>query len=423
MADGREEVGGLEPGGDDDRVDHPPAAVCGDHGVGFDAGDRLGDDCDVVAAQRIEIVVGDQDAFAPHRIVRQQFGAQVRILDAFGDERRAQIPGDLGGLRSAPERDPFGFETGVQPRPIEQIPAGNPLETALLGGGELGVGFGEKPVRGPLELVENLRLLRHRRDELHGAGAVADHRDPFVGQVVVVVPACRMEDRSREVGQTFDVGPARPIELAQTPDDHVEGVGATRAGRQLPAGGVFVPAGVGDLGCQMDVIRQVVLGDAVAEVVEDLGLFGEAAGPVGPPFEGVRIQVGGDVTPGIGVGVVPPHAPDVVGLVEDLEIVVAVGGELDRHADPPDAGADDADGHRSGGRSRAVTEQSVGQCPARRCGRSYHYATRLPLGPKPSVHLDSRCLVNRPSTSGLVTARRVLGFPIGTRGPVDRTYP
>src|SRR5690606_40002411 len=63
--------------------------------------------------------------------------------------------------------------------------------------------------------------------------------------------------------------------------------------------------------------------DAVAEVVPDVLLGGEGVPPVRVEGERERVQVGGYVAGAARVGVVAPGAADVVGPLEDEQVVEA----------------------------------------------------------------------------------------------------
>ena len=79
----------------------------------------------------------------------------------------------------------------------------------------------------------------------------------------------------------------------------------------------------------------------VADVVTDLRLGREGAGPVRVRGEGERIDVAGHVAGAARVVVVPPGAAWVRGPLEDHEVLAARAAQLRTHRDAGEAGADD----------------------------------------------------------------------------------
>jgi hypothetical protein len=89
-------VGGLDAGGEDDRVHLVELTVGGDKPVRADLGDARGHDVDVRRAERLVVVVGDQDPAAPDRARRHQLLPQRRVRDAAADG--AAEPGSMGAI-------------------------------------------------------------------------------------------------------------------------------------------------------------------------------------------------------------------------------------------------------------------------------------------------------------------------------------
>src|SRR5581483_810009 len=83
--------------------------------------------------------------------------------------------------------------------------------------------------------------------------------------------------------------------------------------------------------------------DAPIDVGEDLGLFGEAPGPVGLRGEREGIEASWDVAPAPRIDVVPPGAADAVRLLEDGEVGKATTDELHAHGQARHATPDDED--------------------------------------------------------------------------------
>ena len=165
--------------------------------------------------------------------------------------------------------------------------------------------------------------------------------DALAGQVDGVVPAGGVEERAAEGLDALDLGQPRLGEAAGRGD---EGPGGDLAGRRtdLPALRRRRPRRRARARCRRRCapVTPYSLGDAL-EVGLDLGLRGVRRRPVGVAGEGERVELAGDVAARAGVGVVAPGAADVVGLLDDHEVGLAVLGELDRCAEAGEAGPDD----------------------------------------------------------------------------------
>src|SRR5690348_3386041 len=116
-----------------------------------------------------------------------------------------------------------------------------------------------------------------------------------------------------------------------------------RTRRDAPAELEIVPPGALHRAAQPQVRAQTEPVGAALQVVPDLRLPREGVRPVRVEGEGVRVQMRGHVAGAARVGVVTPGAADLAGLLEDDEIVAAGPLELDRRAEPREAGSDDRD--------------------------------------------------------------------------------
>ena len=111
-------------------------------------------------------------------------------------------------------------------------------------------------------------------------------------------------------------------------------------GEHMPAVLVVIPVRSVDVRVEPDVAAQpVLLGDA-PEVIQDLRLWREQFAPGRLGLERERVQVRRDVAGAARIGVVPPGAAYVVGLLQDQE-VDALALQRDAHAKTGEAGADD----------------------------------------------------------------------------------
>jgi hypothetical protein len=93
-----------------------------------------------------------------------------------------------------------------------------------------------------------------------------------------------------------------------------------------------------DAGAQPQVRAQAVLVGQRVQVGQDLGLGREAAAPPAG-LERERVQAGRHVAGGAGIGVIPPDAAQVLGLVHDQEVVDARPLERHGHAQAAEPGA------------------------------------------------------------------------------------
>jgi len=87
----------------------------------------------------------------------------------------------------------------------------------------------------------------------------------------------------------------------------------------------------------------IVFVGAVIEVVQNLWLGSKHMAPAGVGLERERIQVGGHVAGGTGVAVVAPHAPHIIALFQQRDVVEPVFLQLYGHTQASKAGADDND--------------------------------------------------------------------------------
>lgn len=193
-----------------------------------------------------------------------------------------------------------------------------PVQQALRAG-DGAVEAGHHPGRGALEEGEPADLRLDGRHDLDRGGAGAHHGDALAAQVVVVVPACGVEDLA---GEGLKTGDARDLRVGQRPgggDDDIGGQGAAR-GLDHPAQVLGVPGHQLDLGAEAQVRAQAEEVGDVLQVGADVPLAGEGARPLGVGRERERVQVGGHVAGAPGVAVVPPGAADLVGPLQDDEV-------------------------------------------------------------------------------------------------------
>ena len=93
-------------------------------------------------------------------------------------------------------------------------------------------------------------------------------------------------------------------------------------GEDVPTHFVVVPMRAVDMGVEPDVAPQPVLVRHTLQVILNLRLKRPHVRPVGLGLERERVHVRRDVAGAPGIGVVPPGAADVVGLLQNQEVDV-----------------------------------------------------------------------------------------------------
>src|SRR3954466_6145521 len=102
-----------------------------------------------------------------------------------------------------------------------------------------------------------------------------------------------------------------------------------------------LPARRRELGVEPDPVADAEALDALAQVVEDLWLLGIAVRPVVLARERERVEVRRHVALAAGIGVGRPGAAHVARPLQDDVVAEAGPIQLDRGAEPAEAGSDD----------------------------------------------------------------------------------
>ena len=191
-----------------------------------------------------------------------------------------------------------------------------------------------------VEVLDGGGDLRH---ELHGRGPGPNDAHPLSRQVETVLPASGMKDLAAEGVETRKVRDGGLAQRAGRPHQHRRAVLLAPRRADDPAGGGVVPARLLHFSTESQERAHIETVHALADVVPDFALRGERTGPLRIEREGERVEVGGDVARGAGVGVVAPGAAEVVAAVEDDEVVDAHGAQAGRHPDAGEPGTDDDD--------------------------------------------------------------------------------
>src|SRR6202012_4568022 len=105
-------------------------------------------------------------------------------------------------------------------------------------------------------------------------------------------------------------------------------------------------------------VAQAQPSGGVVDVAENVGLLGVPPSPVGLAGKRVGVQVRWDVAGGTGVGVLPPDAADVTGLLQHRHVGQTVLGQLVGGAEAAEAGADHNRAGTAGSRSHGTNGRS-----------------------------------------------------------------
>ena len=339
----RDRRGGADPeaGGQDDRVHLGGTAVTGDDGAAVDPDQPAGVQAGVRRAHRRQVGVRDERALAGVVEVRGEAGAQLRIRDLCG-----QVPPADPGQRVAQGPGPPGRREQLRAR-VDQVE----LHLGQGGaGGQRATGppadrvlrLRHDPRRGALEHVQLGDLRLQLGDQLDGGGAGTHHGDPPAGEIGRVVPAGGVEHRAVELGEAGHVGQLRVGDQAGRADQDVGGVPAERGVDQPVALGVVPPCGV-HVGAEPDVLGQPGGAGQPARVVLHLVTGRVQVRPVRVGHRAELVERRGGVDADARVGVVPPHPADVVGPLQQHEVVHAPAEQRQPDRQPGETGADDGD--------------------------------------------------------------------------------
>ena len=337
---GDQAVGGVVAGGEDDHVEVEVLTRGGDDARLVEAGDAVGAVVQggVRRRQRGIERVGQDDPLAADRVVRRDLGAQLRVRHLGLDVAQGLALRDpLEQPAAVLEADDPGLELPVD-RGAQRALEGTQPQQPPLERGEDAVRAGEHPVGAALEDVELRDLGLDRGDDLGGARARPDDRDPLAGEVDVVVPAVGVEGVAREVVEAGERRHDRRAQRAGRVDDEARAVDGAVGGAHGP--GLAVPLRRHDLGAEDGALAEAVLVDDVLGVGAQLGLLGVHPGP-GVGLGGDGVERGGHVDGGTGVGVLAPGAAHEVAALEDADVGDAAAQQVDGGDLAAEAAADD----------------------------------------------------------------------------------
>ena len=338
----------LEPGGRDDDVCADRRARFHLHAVIDECLDLVGDHRDPAAAdRREEIAVGDErDALSPGQVARREMLADHRLRSDVGQHAREQF---LAQRLRVLERHADDLARVAQDLAAHDLvgPCVGDLEAAQQVG-ELERVAADAEIGGRALQHRDLRAaLGDRRDQRGRGGPRADQQHPLAVERQVRGPALRMDHppaEARHPRPLRQVAPVVPVVARAHPQEArgdaeaLAGVGANAL--DAPTGGLRRPGCAQHPVAVVDVRRQVVLVDHLAEVRQDLvaGRDRRAEPGLEAVAEGVQVAVRAD--PGVAVG--PPGAAEAVLVVEDQEAAPGLlGPQVAGATDARDPGADE----------------------------------------------------------------------------------
>src|SRR6185312_5071934 len=223
---------------------------------------------------------------------------------------------------------------------LEALHEGHAAHEALLPRREGEVVARDDPRRRALIEVQPADARLDLRHELDRRGARADDGDAAAVEREVVVPARRVEQAAGEAIEPRQARIRRLGEGADGADEHVGGEAAAR-GVEDPDARALVPRGGAELVSEAQVGQHAEALGAAPEVGVDLGGGRVGAAPVGVGGEAEGIEVRLHVAGAARVGVVAPDAADVVGALEDEEVLDARLPQADGEAKAAEAAAGD----------------------------------------------------------------------------------
>ena len=200
-----------------------------------DLGDAVGDELDVLAAERRIPLVRRQDALAAERVAGLDLAAQLGVGDLAVHVLAGELLDELHQPRPLDEAEHPQLERGVDAAADEPLQQREAAVEAALARADRAVGVGQDPRRRALEDVHPLDLRGDRRDELDRRGAGADDGDALAGDVVGVVPLRGVEHPALEAVQALDLGRLRVAERAGGGDEHAGADAALGRSRRASA--------------------------------------------------------------------------------------------------------------------------------------------------------------------------------------------
>ena len=231
-----------------------------------------GFDLDIVSRERGVPVIGEQDAFAARRIIRDQLGAEFGILDMGVDFLERRPLEKLAEPASLHEGQKVPLEREISDIPLQLREPGKGAKASLFRAGERAVRLWYAPVRRALEDRQFRYIGRDLRHELDGAGTVADDTDHPAGEVHFMVPARRVKLNALEIRKAGNLRKGRTVELTDAGDENIRGHFPAVNGANAPETGGFIETRFAYLGIETDMREETVFAGNRFEILDDFRL-------------------------------------------------------------------------------------------------------------------------------------------------------
>ena len=240
----------VESGREHQGVELVVLAVFGDDPPRLDPVDRCGHQRDVRAGEGRPVVVGQQDPFAPQRIVRGQCFAGRRIGDRLCQACQGLLLHQTTGAVQSPEAQHPRLQTHIGAPPCQPPEQRHPGVALLAGAGPRAVIPRQDPRGRPLENLQRADPIGQARHELDGRGAGADHADPNSGEVVVLGPIGGVQHPTGERSEPWQIRPTRDVQPADTEHEGPRGPFPAVGRQHLPT--APLPGRLSHLGAEDD---------------------------------------------------------------------------------------------------------------------------------------------------------------------------
>ena len=280
-----------ETGCQHEHIEFVQLPVDGAHAAWLDALDAFGDQFGVGLLDRRIKVARDDEALTRSSIVGPQLFAQHRVVHAVFEVCLTYRLNELHLRRIGIDhsiRKPVG-EAARDFVAHHRDDLGMRLELLDLGFGEGGIFLWTNPLRRALKHGDRADPIDKRCNDLHRRRTRANHANATTIERHAVVPARAVKRCPSERLDAIEVRNVGMVQHAGSRNDHVDGVGATVGGGEVPS--AVHELGLIDCSAKHDALRDCVPLRDTLEVRLDFGTRGIAMAPLGVGLKRVAIEV------------------------------------------------------------------------------------------------------------------------------------